>query len=88
MHSNWWVMESRTTIDLWLPSFFMKVAHCVLEAGDGIGLTVASKNKLLEAHDHKEAIQNSIEPGYNNNISVIIRSTKRTGAAKCPHLQL
>ena len=54
-----------------------------LGAGDGAGFTVASKNKLLEAR--KEAVQNSIEPGYINNLlSVVIRLTKLTGAAEMP----
>ena len=26
---SWWVMESGTTIDLWLSSLFVKVAHFV-----------------------------------------------------------
>ena len=28
---SWWatIMDSKTTIDLWLPSFFVKVAHFV-----------------------------------------------------------
>ena len=25
----WWVMESGTTVDLWLPSIFVKVGHFV-----------------------------------------------------------
>ena len=59
-------------------SLFVKVAYFdILGAGNETGLTVASKNDVLEVR--KEAIQNSIEPGcrprfsWNNTYSPVAK---------------
>ena len=57
------VMYSGTTIDLWLPSFFVKVAHLfnILGTGDGAGLTVASKNELSSQRSHTKLDRAQVE---------------------------